>query len=250
VNAHNDYVLLHAGQSLNRVNERAPLAYEKPAGLAGGFGLALANGVATFRELRWAHESIAPHTPPLVIGSAFDVDRGAVKIRFNEDASAGLAAGDLIVTHGGTGEAVAASSMAASYEFATHTASFTFPGLDNASLADGDYVATLAPGSVADAAGNLLTAGTSVRFFCLAGDADHDRDVDFADLVALARSYGQGGKSFSQGNFSRDALGMVSFEDLVILARRYGTRLAPPPAVITLRASAKRQPVATVLELA
>ena len=52
------------------------------------------------------------------------------------------------------------------------------------------------------------------------GDADADGKVDFADLVTLARSYGQSNVTWAQGDFDGD--GKIDFSDLVILARNYG----------------------------
>lgn len=53
------------------------------------------------------------------------------------------------------------------------------------------------------------------------GDTNVDGDVDFNDLVALAQSYNQSSKTWSEGDFTGD--GTVGFEDLVALAQSYGT---------------------------
>src|SRR5205823_4102118 len=61
----------------------------------------------------------------------------------------------------------------------------------------------------------------------LGGDANHDRSVDFADLVAVAQNYGKiGGQKLVNGDFDGD--GNVDFSDLVKVAQAYGTTLAPP----------------------
>ena len=54
----------------------------------------------------------------------------------------------------------------------------------------------------------------------LPGDADGDGKVDFADLVILARNYGNTSATWSDGDFNND--GSVGFDDLVIVARNYG----------------------------
>ena len=90
-------------------------------------------------------------------------------------------------------------------------------------------------GSVAnsiDAAGNIFGIGYdsfndyyAVEWLPhppLAGDANLDGKVDFSDLLALARSYGQYG-GWIQGEFDGD--GKVDFKDLLILARNYGQTL-------------------------
>jgi hypothetical protein len=119
------------------------------------------------------------------------------------------------------------NATAVTYDPATRTATFT---LAAAPLADGNYQATLAQGSVTDTQGSPLADMRVADFFVLAGDANRDRKVDFADLVVLAQNYNTTGKNFAQANFSYDPAGNVDFEDLVILAQRYNTKLDPPAA--------------------
>jgi hypothetical protein len=97
-------------------------------------------------------------------------------------------------------------------------------------LPDGNYVATLPAGSVADPAGNKLAADYTLGFFVLAGDANRDRAVNFADLLALAKNYNKTGATFDQGDFNYD--GTVNFADLLILAKSYNKSLAAPAPVI------------------
>ena len=54
----------------------------------------------------------------------------------------------------------------------------------------------------------------------LAGDANVDGKVDFADFVLVARNYGKTNAIWSDGDFNND--GSVGFDDLVIVARNYG----------------------------
>jgi hypothetical protein len=90
-----------------------------------------------------------------------------------------------------------------------------------------------------------LTTGTRKRFTLLdwagmddlgwdlagPGDANADRAVNFADLVALAQNYGDssGLARWSAGDFNED--GNVSFVDLVVLAQNYGSA-APAEAQV------------------
>lgn len=53
------------------------------------------------------------------------------------------------------------------------------------------------------------------------GDTDLDDDVDFADLLKLAQSYGSTGATWQTGDFNAD--GAVNFSDLLQLAQHYGT---------------------------
>jgi hypothetical protein len=78
-----------------------------------------------------------------------------------------------------------------------------------------------------DAAGNPLDPGAGFDFTVLAGDANHDRTVDFNDLVPLAQHYnGDGGALWADGDFTAD--GLVDFNDLVLLAQNYNRTLEPP----------------------
>jgi hypothetical protein len=91
--------------------------------------------------------------------------------------------------------------------------------------------------SLADASHNLGYAdrpggidfapfGTVLVKYTLYGDANLDRRVDFADLVALAQNYNQraGVANWDQGDFNYDSL--VDFKDLTLLAQNYNKSMA------------------------
>jgi hypothetical protein len=79
----------------------------------------------------------------------------------------------------------------------------------------------------------------------LGGDANDDGRVNFADLLALAKSYGQSGKTWAQGDFTGD--GVVNFADLLLLAKNYNVAL-PGLAVAGDGSSAAAMPsLATAL---
>lgn len=173
---------------------------------------------------------VAP--PVLVTATQFTYDAlpQALKVTFNRDIDANsLSPSDLSVRRAPADPPFSATGV--SYDAVTRTATFTFGA---AALADGDYLATLAAGSVLDFQGNPLTDASSSSFFFLAGDVNHDRSVSFPDLVAVAQNYGKTGKTFSQGNVSYDAAGNVDFEDLVIIAQRYGVTLQMLPSAASV----------------
>ena len=136
----------------------------------------------------------------------------------------------------GTGQAIPAANMAAAYDPATHSISYTFPGYLNCVLPDGDYRASLAPG-LTDLFGNGTVGTPTFDFFFLAGDANRDRKVDVADLGILATNWQQSPRTFAQGDF--DYSGKVDVNDLGILATRWQQSVAAPSAPAVGRPSSR-----------
>jgi hypothetical protein len=126
------------------------------------------------------------------------------------------------------------------YDAANNRITLSFPNV----TPDGRYVVTLSSSGITNATGGPLDGdgnGTTgpdfdFNFFFMAGDANHDRAVDFNDLVALAQHYNAPGISPAQGDFNYDDV--VDFNDLVILAQRYNTSLPAAGASATLAAPA------------
>jgi hypothetical protein len=134
-----------------------------------------------------------------------------LRVTFDRDvAPASVLPGDLSVYRLPSEPAFVATAV--SYDAASRTATYT---LAPTPLPDGNYRATLLQGlHVTD-------------FFVFAGDANHDRGVNFNDLVPLAQHYNAAG-TFVEGDYNYD--GVVDFNDLVIVAQRYNAVLTPPPA--------------------
>jgi hypothetical protein len=178
------------------------------------------------------------------LSTAFEYSTGqAVVVRFSEDVGPSIAAQDLALQNLTTGLTIPAAAMHVDWDPNLLQARWTFPGYP-AGLPDGNYRATVMASGVSDLAGNSLAAEVSFDFFALAGDANHDRKVDFDDLVILAQNYNTTGKTFATADFNYDT--KVDFEDLVLLAQRYNTTLpAPlsaPAASAELRSSQPRKP--------
>ena len=121
------------------------------------------------------------------------------------------------------------------YAPATNVATFSFIG--GVSLPDGNYFATLPAGSVQTPQGGVLGSDTVVNFFILAGDSDHDRDVDVNDLGILASNWQQSPRTFAQGDF--DYSGKVDVNDLGILASHWQVALAPSAPFSTSSSTSK-----------
>jgi hypothetical protein len=162
---------------------------------------------------------------PQVSAETFDAlgTTPAVTVRFSEDVLGSTDAGGVTVVNLTTGETLDAAKVTMAYDATMHVATVRFPGYPGG-LPDGNYRLTLTPQAITDAAGNELASAYALDFFALAGDANHDRAVDFNDLVALAQNYNTSGKTFAQGDSNYD--GNVDFNDLVLLAQRYNTTLA------------------------
>lgn len=156
-------------------------------------------------------------TPPAVLAAAFDrsLSPHRLRVQFSEDVGASIAPDDLAVAPGAAEGSIHAVSVA--YDAASRVATWLFDGV----LPEGDYVATLAAGSVADAAGNALASPFQTGFRFLLGDADGNGAVDVADLGLLATHWLQPGRTFEQGDFNYD--GLVDVADLGILATRWPT---------------------------
>jgi hypothetical protein len=138
-----------------------------------------------------------------------------------------------------TNTPVPAANISATFNTLTNEVVFRFPGFSGGILPDGNYRATLGAGSLSDGAGNLLAPSAPLDFFVLSGDANRDRAVGFADLVAVAQNYGTpSGANFAHGDFNYD--GTVGFADLVIVAQKYGTTLAAPVGASPVLAAAAR----------
>jgi hypothetical protein len=87
---------------------------------------------------------------------------------------------------------------------------------------------SLVTASGISSAGGTKGADHTLPIFVLAGDADHDRDVDVNDLGILASNWQQSPRTFSEGDF--DHSGTVDVNDLGILASQWQQTLAPASA--------------------
>jgi ELWxxDGT repeat protein len=191
--------------------------------------LSQANGTLYFsandgihgRELWRAIDDVAP----AAVSTRFDYSAHppAITVTFNKNVAGTLSLADWKLTDRATGQDVSGLLGSMSFDPNFDTATLVLPP----ALSDGDYRLTLPAAAVADRAGNPSTAELAFDFFQLAADINHDRAVDFADLVILAQNYNTTGKTWSTGDLTGD--GAVDFSDLVLLAQRYNTSLSPPP---------------------
>jgi hypothetical protein len=168
--------------------------------------------------------------PPAAARLAVPASAGPtdLRVRFSADVVAVPGAGQVSVRELATGRVLDPSEYAWDYDPATRVVTFKLLGAGTAA-ADGNYRLTVPAGAVTDAAGNAMAADFTYDFFVLAGDANRDRVVNFADLLAVAKNYNKVGATWADGDFTGD--GVVNFADLLVLAKAYNKALvAPAPA--------------------
>ncbi len=108
-------------------------------------------------------------------------------------------------------------------------------------LPDGDYRFSIAPASLVSLSGftnpeTLQYSGPDAFF--LTGDVNHDRTVNFDDLLIVVQNYEQSGRTYSQGNVDYSADGVIGFDDLLLLAQHYGA------SVVRTSPASRRLPLA------
>lgn len=169
--------------------------------------------------------------PPVVVSSQFLYLGGPqrIQIQFNTNVSASLSGADLQVQNHSTLTRISTTTNIA-YDFSTNTATFSFPGLSNGVLPDGNYRVRLLFAGVTNVIGESLTTDAVIDFFTFGGDANHDRTVDITDFSALAGNFNSAG-DFAQGDFNYD--GIVNISDFSVLASRFNQTVAPlaPPTI-------------------
>jgi ELWxxDGT repeat protein len=143
---------------------------------------------------------------------------------FFADVSASLDPTDLYFVNVDTGEAIDPSAMAVTFDAQTRTARFTFPGIPNGRLAEGQYRGTILAGAVSDAGGVPLGQDEIFDVHLLLGDANQDGRVNVFDFTVLAANFNQTGRDYTQGDFNYD--GLVNVSDFQILATRFN-RVVP-----------------------
>ncbi|HEY7117662.1 MAG TPA: hypothetical protein VH475_13820 [Tepidisphaeraceae bacterium] len=215
---------------------------DKPAVAAGG--AVAAPGIDEFDEFGMTVDAQlaldhagADAMPPRVRIALDPDDPRQVELWFSEDVGTSLSLSDVQLQNVDTGQFLPTSALALAYDPTYDVATVTFPGFAGGVLPDGNYRLVLPAAAVIDGSGAPLDAngdgvgGDDLRFdfFQLAGDANRDRKVDFADLVALAQHYqvSDGLRTLADGDFTGD--GNVDFDDLVKLAQNYNRSLDGAP---------------------
>src|SRR4029079_3499268 len=107
-------------------------------------------------------------------------------MRFSKDVGATLGPGDMIVQDLGS---PANYDSNLTYDPGSRDAAFAMQGAGI--LPQGNYRAVLNAAGRTAVACNPVTGTTSMDFFVLPGDANHDRHVDLTDFTILATNFNQ-----------------------------------------------------------
>ncbi len=134
--------------------------------------------------------------------------RQAITFSFTGDASTTFSRSSYTILNQTTNQTLASS-----------IGSFTF---DNT----GTQATLLLTNLLSDADYHVTSGSSTLDFFVLSADANHDRHVNTLDFTALAQNFNKSGATFSQGDFNYD--GKVNALDFNILATKFGTTLASP----------------------
>ena len=178
----------------------------------------------------YEYDTISPEVANVVIGNG-TTQRSIVKtlrIEFSEDVFGSLSTEHLHLHNLTTGEVVAAADMALHEDADTLTATWTFPGLSDSKLPEGNYVATLEAEGVQDDVGNPMAEDYVFEFHVFPGDATGDGEVNSFDLLKVRQNY------LKPPGMDRDDCadvtgdGAVNAFDLLLVRQNYLETLEPP----------------------
>lgn len=146
-----------------------------------------------------------------------------VSIAFTTDVTAGVSPDDFELLNTTTNTVVQTQVASISADGKTVTLSFANTGgVAPNVLKNGDYRLRV---KGASSGGGLLAEDYDVFFFFVNADFNHDRAVNFSDLLTLAQNYNNStNATFAAGDTNYD--GVINFADLLTLAQRYGSSLA------------------------
>ncbi len=151
----------------------------------------------------------------------------SISLVFDENVGASLSASDFLLTNLTTATIYTGAQLALSYDPYLSTVTITVPGaFSNGQfgiLPDGNYHLSSAAPFITNSDGEILETNVSLDFYFLNADFDRDRDVDFDDLLTLARNYDEVSSLFFNGDTTYDH--RVGFDDLLAMAQRYGLSL-------------------------
>lgn len=159
--------------------------------------------------------STGDSTPPQVTANVVNLDAAPQSLEFTFSEEVLIDPADLTLTDNTTSQTVPTASIALSYNSATNTATFTFPGFGGGILPSGAYTASLSTIGVTDLASNPLQANgnQTLSFSWLRGDVNESGAIDAVDIDALYAAFGPS----SNPRIDLDGNGTVNQADVTVL---------------------------------
>jgi hypothetical protein len=114
-------------------------------------------GAATFTNVQIV-------AAPNIVGTNFSAASPSLAVQFSSNVSASLTKSDLTLSNLTAGTTVPSGNISETYNTATNTATFTFPGYANGLLPSGIYSALLTASAIMDASGNPLSGSSAFNF--------------------------------------------------------------------------------------
>lgn len=159
--------------------------------------------------------STGDSSPPSVTARSANLAVAPQQLQFTFNEEVLIDTTDLTLVNNTTGQTVPAASIAMSYNSATNTATYTFPGFAGGVLPSGNYTASLSTSGVTDLASNPLQANgnQTLSFSWLRGDVDQSGAIDAADIDMLYASFGAN----ANPRFDLSGNGTVNQQDVDVL---------------------------------
>ncbi len=172
---------------------------------------------------------------PYVVAQSYDESAvPTIYVEFSEDVSNALSVYFLELINTTTSEQIPFANIELTYDAATNTASFTFPGYPDGMLPPGDYTAMIY-GSLPDLFGNQMGTETPLSFTVatvpptLPGDYNQNGEVDAADYIVWRKTLGATGLPVNSGA-DGDGDGEVTQADYQVWRGHFGETLPLPGA--------------------
>ncbi|MHB8520202.1 MAG: Ig-like domain-containing protein, partial [Limisphaerales bacterium] len=150
----------------------------------------------------------------------------SLSVTFSTDVSSSLAAADLVLHNITTGSNIASSALAETYNSTTNTATWTFPGLSNKALPEGNYLLEIRAATVTDVNGTPLASDFTDDFHVLTGDVNGDRVINDLDLYRVWQNQLKA-PSARDLNADLNGDGQVDAGDVAVVKGKYLAKLGP-----------------------
>jgi autotransporter-associated beta strand protein len=187
-------------------NSSAPVVAGK---ISGAGGLAIGGGSAGFLQLAAGSGASSQSSLSISSGSTLDIANNSFVINYSTPAADPV------------------SAVLASLTSGYNKGNWNGAGIISSTAAAGGLTPLLSVGynDGNTDPGCAAAPNQIVIKYTLAGDANLDGQVNFTDLLVVARDFNTTGNDWAHGNFIYSASGLVNFADLVIVAQNFNKSL-------------------------